>query len=111
MNRLLKNPVKFEKDFADFEQNRMYPPGYGKEAAVKRITLKHIDSISHAETFIFGGVTQTTEARLRREIEADLERLADVKRFLLRTLYEPGLPITTEIPEKAGPSGNADQRD
>lgn len=98
---------ELEADFDEFEQNRMYPLGYGKESTVKRLTLDHVSAISHAEQAMIPAIVPSMSPVHRKSIEDDIERLTEVKRFVLQTLYQPGLPFNTEIPEHPDPDGNA----
>jgi len=73
---------------------------------MRKITLDHISAISHAETYIQPAIIQNMSPHHRKSIEDDLTRLSEVKRFLLRTMYEPGLPMTTIIPDPEPDDGD-----
>lgn len=67
---------------------------------MRKMTLKHVDSISHAERYAIPNIVPNMSPRHRQEIEDDLERLAEVKQQILHMIYHPGLPLAdTEIKE------------
>lgn len=63
---------------------------------MKKMTHKHVCSISHAELFLTKAFSGNPEPQFKREIQQDLDRLDDVKKFLLYTLYNPELPQPKE---------------
>lgn len=66
---------------------------------MRKMTQKDVAAISHAEQYIWPTIKPSMPARQRQEIEDDLERLAQIKRWLLGAIYSPGLPLVNEIPE------------
>lgn len=98
--------IEFAVDFLMFERNRMYLPGYRKEPSMKRLTLEHVDSLSRGEQSLMSGITASMSSRHRQSIENDIERLSEVKRYILTVMYQPGLPFTTNIPEHPKPYGD-----
>lgn len=74
---------------------------------MKRLNLDHVSSISHAEQSMLGDIVSPMSPVLRKSIEDDIERLTEVKRFILKALYQPGLPFTVAIPEAPDPDGDS----
>jgi len=82
----------FDECFADFERNRMYPLGYGKEHRMVKMTMQHISALSHAELFLEPAIENAPEARYATRLTQDLERLSEVKAFVLDNIVRPKLP-------------------
>ena len=97
----------FEVHLENFERNRMYPPRYRKESTMKAMTLDHVGAIEHARFFMHPHIVPNMIPRVRQEIEDDLLRLKEVKIFLLRQLYEPGLPMPRTKDKGTIPDGNS----
>jgi len=91
----------FETDLLNFEQNRMYPPGYGKEPLMKKLTLDHSEAVSAAKLNMIRIADQATTPKFRAEIERRVNLLGEVYWWVLQTIYNPGLPLS-EIPDAAG---------
>lgn len=106
MQRLFKNPVKFETDFEVFERNRMYPRGYRKELAMRKFSISHVSAISRAEYFVIINIEPNMNPFHRKQIEDDLTLLAQIKRAILHDIYAPGLPVTNEGPEETESDGD-----
>lgn len=77
---------------------------------MRKLNLDHVAAISRAEGAIHPTIIQNMSPHHRLQIENDLTRLADIKKFILKALYEPGLPLTTEIPEPKETYGDTNQQ-
>jgi len=85
--------IQFEIDFADFKQNRMYPPGYRKETAMIALTMQHINAICHVELLIDSASLPQGSAKFRAKLEDDLLRLAELKLYIIQLMAgTPNLP-------------------
>jgi len=73
---------------------------------MKILTLDHVAALSHASRDMESTITNNMEARHRRAIDDDIIRLADVRRWILKTIYEPGLPLQPDVPEKDETNGS-----
>lgn len=82
----------FEVHMENYERNRMYPPRYRKEATMTKLTLDHVSALCRAEGYLHAAITPNMSPNHRKCIEDDLTRLAEVKKHILRYIYEPGLP-------------------
>lgn len=57
-----------------------------------RMTLKHVEAVSHAKLFCEPMISKNPEPRFRHAIEKDILLLDEVRMFLLKEIYEPKLP-------------------
>lgn len=65
---------------------------------MKRLTHSHVMSLNTARLFLHKAFQQAPEPRFKKEIEADLERLDELKWILLHAIANPIMPfLTTEI--------------
>ena len=67
---------------------------------MRKLTIEHVTSISHLEQYIFPHLLPNMPPRQRQEIEDDLERLAQIKNYILSLIYEPILPLAVETPKE-----------
>lgn len=95
----ISKPAKFQKDFTDFDENRMYPLGYRKETTMQKLTICHVSAIARAEYFVSIAIEPNMNPFHRKQIEDDLTLLSQIKHSILRRIYEPGLPVQTEVQE------------
>lgn len=65
-----------------------------------KLTIDHVASVTLAQRCIISGIVPNMSPRHRQELEDDLERLKDVKKFILDLIYNPGLPLQIENPKK-----------
>ncbi len=73
-----------------------------------KMTLKYLDTLTRAETNVLQSMSPKNSSHVRRELDDDLIRLAALKRFVLQTIYEPGLPVTNIDLEHFEDDGSAD---
>lgn len=77
---------------------------------MKKLNLNHVAAISRAEGAIHPSIIPNMSPHHRKQIEDDLTRLAEVKWFILKALYQPGLPLTTEISNPKETHGDTNQQ-
>lgn len=87
----------FEKQFADYERKRMYPPGYGKEGLMTKPKVKHCSAITRSIHLLEHGLSDDLEKRFHKAIERDLELLKDVKDMLYVMIENPTLPFVEAV--------------
>lgn len=63
---------------------------------MKKITRKHVQAVGHGKLFLNKAFATNPEPRFKQEIERDMERLDEVEKFLLHTLYNPDLPYPVD---------------
>lgn len=73
---------------------------------MSKLNLNHVAAISRAEMYMQPAIVPNMSPYHRKAIEDDLTRLAEVKKFLLKTIYGPGLPLTREVSEEPEPNGD-----
>lgn len=74
-----------------------------------KLNLKHVDAVTHAGRAMVPQIVPSMSPKHRQAIEDDLILLTDVKAFILRVIYEPGLPLSPANPETNVTDGNADR--
>lgn len=92
-------PDLFECDFKVFEANRMYPLGYGKEPAMKKLTLDHVEAIDHGILGLLKSIDGPRNSAYNQKLDSDIAKLHELRWFVLHTIYNPGLPYGSENPE------------
>jgi len=83
----------FERHMKNFDRNRMYPPGCGKETAMSKPSTKHIDSITRCQQLLKSGLNTVVREQFSRDIEHDLRLLGEIKGMLYQILENPTLPF------------------
>lgn len=79
----------FEKEFAHFEANRMYPLGYRKEPAMLKLTQKHVDALVRTQSCHLQSYHPSANAMYRQQFDDDLLRLEELKNLVMRIIYDP----------------------
>lgn len=82
----------FEKEFEEFEKNRMYPPDHSGETMVT-IDNRHIRAVARAVHFVRSGVTSQMSPQIQKSVLLDIKMLEEVYQYCLQQVREPGLPI------------------
>lgn len=77
-----------------------------KEPAMLKPTIDHVSAIARAEGDVIKSIVANMSPHHRKAIEDDMERLAEVKKYILDTIYHPGLPILTESLKEPGDNGH-----
>lgn len=90
-------------DFYEYEYNRMYPPRYGKESPMIKLSQKHLDAICHAELFLDPVIPKLESPRLRKHLEDDLCTLAELKLYIITSMTQPKLPFVEPEKENKDP--------
>lgn len=72
-----------------------------------KITIQHVTVINRAKVFLEPLVKKVQDEKLAARIEADIERLNEIKLFLIDTISQPDLPFgigldPKQIPRAAG---------
>lgn len=63
---------------------------------MKKMRIDHVDAIARASAYVTPALDKISGRHQKESIENDLLRLAEVKKFLLYHLYNPGLPINVD---------------
>lgn len=71
-----------------------------------KLTLEHVAAVSRAERDMQTFVVPNMSPHYRKFIEDDIERLAQIKRYLLKAIYEPGLPRADDPAEESESNGD-----
>lgn len=66
---------------------------------MRNLTVEHVWAIVRAEHALYPSLVPNMPARHREQIENDLERLAEVKKYILSLIYAPNLPIVPNTPK------------
>lgn len=99
----------FDTEFEEFEKNRMYPPNHERSLSMVKLKHAHILSLNTARLFLHKAFDKTHEPRFKREIEADVTRLDELKAILMHALANPELPFgSTEDPNGSEDAGRTD---
>lgn len=70
---------------------------------MKRLNMSHLSALARSEHFIRAAISRITSDSHRHSIERDLMRIAEVKKFILFHIQNPGLPIITDPDPNVGP--------
>lgn len=89
--------------FAEYEANRMYPPGYGKESTMTKPKLKHIAAVTRTQHLLSTGMNEDSTPELRKSIEEDVQTLREVREILYEIMQNPTLPFTVSTEPEAVP--------
>lgn len=65
-----------------------------------KLTVEHVTSLSHLEQYVFPHIVPNMTPRQREEIENDLERVAQLKSYILCQVYVPTLPTKPKPAEE-----------
>lgn len=95
----------YEKSFAEYEKNRMYPPTQ-RRIPMLTVSDSHLKAVARAVHFVRSGITTTMTAKLRDSIDRDIELLDQVHKFCRQQIVEPGLPMS---PESTGQGNNGEK--
>lgn len=61
-----------------------------------KLTIDHVSAIARAEGDMQRMIIPNMSPNHRLSVERDIERLAEVKKSILDSIYRPGLPVKTE---------------
>jgi len=103
--RFVKESDLIEADFCEFERNRMYPPGYGKETETMKPKMKHVYAITRSQNLLKSGVDDVLEKRFHKAIERDLMLMTEVKTMLLSMIENPTLPFVETVEKGVDKTG------
>lgn len=78
---------------------------------MRKMTLTHVDAISHCETYVRPVIVPNMSPHHRAAIERDIELLTEIKHYLLKQIYEPGLPMSPMDPFPEKPNGDPSRSD
>lgn len=53
-----------------------------------KVNMGHVDAIVRAEFYVNGAMAKVPEPRMRKQLEDDLLRLAELKLYLIQTLTD-----------------------
>lgn len=68
-----------------------------------KLSMDHVNAICHAEFFTDAAISKLDGSRMRHSIESDLQRLAELKLYIIEKMVKPELPFN----EKAKDNGSA----
>lgn len=94
---MILSPIRyamFNVLFDDYEENRMYPPRYGKESLMTKPKMKHVSAITRSIHLLENGLSDDLEKRFHKAIERDLNLMNEVKDMLYVMIENPTLPFT-----------------
>lgn len=86
-------PDFFEYEFFEFEANRMFPPNYRKETAMKKPARRHIYAITRVQRLLETGVDVANKPKLAKSINDDIALLCEVRDILYQIIENPSLPF------------------
>lgn len=88
--------LDFEIDFQKYLRKRMYPPGYGKETKMPKLSHKHIFALTRAQNLLETAVNVQGQPKLDNAIHRDIILLGEVRQMLYFALENPTLSFTIE---------------
>lgn len=83
----------FDAEFAEFERNRMCPPGYGKDTNMTKPNRKHLTAITHSVHLLEHGLADEVEKRFHCYMVRDISLLTEIKNMLFQMIANPTLPF------------------